>query len=99
MRTLIIKSILWVICFICLYIILTTYDIQTFGVIGFIGFISTWILVRWNKYEEKVIKKFEDVDESIPHKEVKKKIIIEKSDSAIETDTYLKDFMNNNKVK
>ena len=26
---------------------------------------------------EKVIKKFEDVDESIPHKEVKKKIIIE----------------------
>ena len=96
MRTLIIKSILWIICFLCLYIILTTYDIQTFGVVGFIGFISTWILFRWNKYEDKVIEKFDDVDEPIPHEEVKKEITKEISDSSIEADKYLKGFMKKN---
>ena len=95
-----IRVVLWIICFLCLHTILTTFDIQVFGVVGFIGFISAWILFRWDRYEEKVIKKFRDVDEPIPHKEVKKEIIIEKSDSFIETDKYLKDFMkNNNKSK
>ena len=62
MWTLIIKTILWIICFLCLYIILTTYDIQTFGVIGFIGFISTWILIRWNKYEDKIEETIKKLD-------------------------------------
>ena len=62
MWNLIIKSILWVICFICLYIILTTYDIQTFGVVGFVGFIATWILIRWNKYEDTIEETIKKLD-------------------------------------
>jgi ABC-type iron transport system FetAB permease component len=62
MSTIIIKSILWIICFLCLYIILTTHDIQTFGVVGFVGFIATWILIRWNKYENKIEETIKKLD-------------------------------------
>ena len=62
MITKIIRVLLWIICFLCLYIILTAYDIQTFGVVGFVGFIATWILIRWNKYEEKIDETINKLD-------------------------------------
>ena len=40
----------WVNSIIALYIILTTQVVQIFGVVGFFGFINTWVLIRWNKY-------------------------------------------------
>ena len=47
-----IKVLLWWICCVCLYMILTTRDVETFGVVGFVGFIATWVLIRWNKYDD-----------------------------------------------
>ncbi|MBC8437092.1 hypothetical protein H8D85_02090 [bacterium] len=41
---------LWINSIVAMYIILTTKDVQVFGVIGFFGFINTWVLIRWNKY-------------------------------------------------
>ena len=62
MITKIIRVVLWIICFLCLYIILTTRDIQAFGVVGFTGFISTWILIRWDKYEDKIEETIKKLD-------------------------------------
>ena len=62
MITKMIRVLLWLICFMCLYIILTAYDVQTFGVVGFVGFIATWILIRWNKYEEKIDETIKKID-------------------------------------
>jgi len=56
-----IKSILVIIMVLCLYTILTTLDVQIFSIAGFIGFIATWILIRWNKYESKVKDTFKDI--------------------------------------
>ena len=45
----VIKTMLWMTCFICLYNVLTTFDGLVFSLSGFIGMFSTWILIKWDK--------------------------------------------------
>ena len=45
----------------CLYVILTTLDVQMFGIMGFIGFIATWILIKLNKYDDDDFKKISNL--------------------------------------
>ena len=47
-----IRLILWIIIALCLYTILTAFDVQVFGVAGFVGVIATWILIKLNKYND-----------------------------------------------
>ena len=49
-----IKTILIIIIALCLYTILTAFDVQVFGVAGFIGVIATWILIRWDKFKDAI---------------------------------------------
>ena len=48
----VIKTLLWMTCFICLYSLLTTFDNLVFFLSGFIGMCSTWILIRWDNIVE-----------------------------------------------
>ena len=47
-----IQVVLWIITIVCTYNILTTYDASVFGMSGFIGMFSTWLLIRWDKINE-----------------------------------------------
>ena len=49
-----IRAILWVIILLCLYMILTTKEVEVFGVVGFVGFISTWLLIKLNDFMDKI---------------------------------------------
>jgi len=51
----IIKSILWTTVFSCLFTVLTVQDPRAFGIVAFIGFICTWILIRWEKMMEEYL--------------------------------------------
>tara|TARA_R110000824_G_scaffold60492_3_gene161660 strand:+ start:5642 stop:5815 length:174 start_codon:yes stop_codon:yes gene_type:complete len=44
------RGILWIVIALCLYMILTTREVEVFSVVGFIGFISTWLLIKVNRY-------------------------------------------------
>ena len=48
MKEQVIKTMLWMTCFICLYNILTTFSGLVFSMSGFIGLCSTWILIKWD---------------------------------------------------
>ena len=48
MKEQVIKTMLWMTCFICLYNILTTFDGLVFSLSGFIGLTSTWMLIKWD---------------------------------------------------
>ena len=48
----VIKTMLWMTCFICLYNILTTFDGLVFSLSGFIGLTSTWMLIKWDRINE-----------------------------------------------
>jgi|10_taG_2_1085330.scaffolds.fasta_scaffold20122_8 hypothetical protein len=48
----IIKSILWCTIFSCLFTILTVHDPRAFGIVAFVGFLCTWVLFRWDKFED-----------------------------------------------
>jgi len=47
-----IKTALWIISVICLYTIITIQDPRGFGIVAAVGFICTWVLFRWEKFEE-----------------------------------------------
>jgi|TARA_Y100000310_G_scaffold133925_1_gene132915 hypothetical protein len=47
-----IKAILWMISIMCMAMIITIKDPREFGIIAFVGFISTYVLIRWEKLEE-----------------------------------------------
>ena len=49
-----VRGILWIIIALCLYVILTAFDVQVFGIAGFIGVIATWILIRWDKFKDSI---------------------------------------------
>ena len=49
---LVIKTGLWLMCFVCLYNILTTFDGLVFTVSGFLGLCSTWFLLKWDELAE-----------------------------------------------
>ncbi len=36
----------------CMAMIITIKDPREFGIIAFVGFISTYVLIRWEKLEE-----------------------------------------------
>ena len=44
----VIKTGLWMMSIVCLYLLLTTFDTLIFAVSGFMGLCSTWILIRWD---------------------------------------------------
>ena len=48
------RGILWIVIALCLYMILTTREVEVFSVVGFIGFITTWILIRWDKFKDMI---------------------------------------------
>jgi len=50
------RLILWIIITICLYLILTTKSVEIISLAGFFGFISTWVLIRLNKFLDKIDK-------------------------------------------
>ena len=52
MKEQVIKTMLWMTCFICLYNILTTFDGLVFSLSGFIGLTSTWMLIKWDRINE-----------------------------------------------
>ena len=43
-----IKIGLWLMCLVCMYNIITTYDTTIFAVSGFVGIICTCVLLNWN---------------------------------------------------
>jgi hypothetical protein len=43
-----IKIGLWLMCLVCMYNIITTYDTTIFAVSGFVGIICTCALLNWN---------------------------------------------------
>jgi len=47
----IIKSILWCTIFSCLFTILTVHDPRAFGIVAFVGFICTWVIIKWENIE------------------------------------------------
>ena len=49
-----VRGILWIIIALCLYVILPAFDVQVFGIAGFIGVIATWILIRWDKFKDSI---------------------------------------------
>ena len=49
-----VRIILWIIIALCLYTILTAFDVQVFGVAGFIGVIATWILIKFDKFKDSI---------------------------------------------
>jgi len=48
----IIKTALWIISAICLYIIVTTRDPRGFGLVAVAGFLCTWVLLKWDKIDK-----------------------------------------------
>jgi hypothetical protein len=50
------RLILWIIIMVCLYTILTTRSVEVISIAGFFGFISTWVLIRWNKILNQIDK-------------------------------------------
>lgn len=48
----VIKTVLWVTSIVCLYVIVTTRDPRGFGLVTVVGFLCTWILIKWDKFEE-----------------------------------------------
>ena len=48
----VIKTGLWMMCFVCLYNILTTFDGLVFTVSGLVGLFSTWFLLKWDELAE-----------------------------------------------
>ena len=48
----VIKTGLWLMCFVCLYNILTTFDGLVFTVSGLVGLFSTWFLLKWDELAE-----------------------------------------------
>ena len=48
------RMILWIIVMICLYIILTTRSVEVISIAGLFGFLSTWVLIRWNKILDQI---------------------------------------------
>ena len=48
----VIKTGLWMMCFVCLYNVVTTFDNLVFVVSGFLGIFSTWMLIKWDNIAE-----------------------------------------------
>ena len=48
----VIKTTLWLMCIVCLYNVLTTFDGLVFSVSGFVGMFSSWTLLRWDSFAE-----------------------------------------------
>ena len=44
------RLILWIIVIACLYMILTTRSVEVISIAGLFGAISTWLLIKANKY-------------------------------------------------
>ena len=52
MKEQMIKAMLWMTCFVCLYNILTTFDGLVFTISGLVGLFSTWFLLKWDELAE-----------------------------------------------
>ena len=44
------RLVLWLIIVVCLYTILTTRSVEVISIAGLFGFISTWLLIKANKF-------------------------------------------------
>ena len=50
------RLILWIIVIVCLYTILTTRSVEVISLAGLFGAISTWLLIKANKYLDQIEK-------------------------------------------
>ena len=50
------RLILWIIVIVCLYTILTTRSVEVISLAGLFGAISTWLLIKVNKYLDQLEK-------------------------------------------
>ena len=50
------RLILWIIVIVCLYTILTTRSVEVICLAGLFGAISTWLLIKVNKYLDQLEK-------------------------------------------
>ena len=48
------RLILWIIVIACLYTILTTRSVEVISIAGLFGVISTWLLIKLNKFLDKI---------------------------------------------
>ena len=50
------RLILWIIVIACLYMILTTRSVEVISLSGLFGVISTWLLIKADKYLDQIEK-------------------------------------------
>ena len=44
------RLVLWIMVIMCLYVILTTRSVEVISIVGLFGVISTWLLIKADKY-------------------------------------------------
>ena len=50
------RLVLWIIVITCLYVILTTRSVEVISIAGLFGVISTWLLIKADKYLDEIEK-------------------------------------------
>ena len=50
------RLILWIVIALCFYTIIMTKEVEVISIVGFIGFVSTWLLIKVNDFIDEMDK-------------------------------------------